>query len=67
MNKDIFGGNWKQFKGEAQKQWGKLTNDEVDQINGSREKLIGKLQERYGIAREKAEKEVSDWETKTTA
>lgn len=65
MNKDIFGGNWKQFKGEVQKQWGKLTDDQLDQIEGNREKLVGKIQENYGIARDEAEKQVNDWE-KTT-
>jgi uncharacterized protein YjbJ (UPF0337 family) len=62
MNKDILQGNWKQFKGEVQKQWGKLTDDKLDQIDGSREKLIGQLQEDYGIARDEAEKQVKNWE-----
>lgn len=62
MNKDIFEGNWKQFKGEVQKQWGKLTNDHLDQINGSREKLAGALQENYGVARDEAEKQIKEFE-----
>ena len=62
MNKDIFEGNWKQFKGEVQKQWGKLTDDTLDQIDGSREKLAGKIQENYGIARDEAEKQIKEWE-----
>jgi uncharacterized protein YjbJ (UPF0337 family) len=62
MNSDIFEGNWKQFAGEVQKQWGKLTNDHLDQINGSREKLSGLIQKNYGIARDEAEKQIKEWE-----
>ncbi len=62
MNKDIFGGNWKKFKGEVQKQWGKLTDDQFDQIAGNREKLIGSIQESYGVAKDAAEKQVKEWE-----
>jgi uncharacterized protein YjbJ (UPF0337 family) len=62
MNSDIFGGKWKQFKGEAQRQWGKLTNDDWDVVEGNRDKLLGKIQERYGIARDEADKEIADWE-----
>ena len=56
MNWDQVQGKWKQFKGSAKQQWGKLTDDDLDFINGKREALIGKLQERYGIAREEAQK-----------
>lgn len=59
MNKDTLEGKWKQVKGEAQKQWGDLTNDDMDMINGEREKLAGKIQERYGKSKEEAEKEVA--------
>jgi uncharacterized protein YjbJ (UPF0337 family) len=58
MNWDQVEGNWKQVKGAIKAQWGRLTDDELDEINGEREKLIGKIQERYGIAREEAEKQV---------
>ncbi len=58
MNEDTLKGQWKQLKGEIVKQWGKLTNDEVDQINGEYEKLVGRIQERYGQTREEAEAEV---------
>jgi uncharacterized protein YjbJ (UPF0337 family) len=64
MNKDIFAGNWKQLKGEAQKRWGKLTDDRLDQINGNRKKLAGVIQEQYGIATEEAEKQLKEWEKK---
>jgi uncharacterized protein YjbJ (UPF0337 family) len=54
-------GNWKQVKGKAREKWGKLTDDDLDKINGLREQLEGKLQERYGIAKDKAKKDVDDW------
>lgn len=54
-------GKWKQFKGEAQVRWGKLTDDELDQINGEREKLAGRIQERYGIAKEEANRQIDEW------
>jgi uncharacterized protein YjbJ (UPF0337 family) len=55
-------GNWKQFKGEVKEQWGKLTDEELDQIEGKRDKLIGRLQERYSIAKAEAKRQVSSWE-----
>jgi uncharacterized protein YjbJ (UPF0337 family) len=67
MNKDIFEGNWKQIKGEAQKQWGDLTDDQLDKIEGSRKKLVGQIQENQGIAREEAEKQVKEWEDSLAA
>jgi len=62
MNWDRIEGNWKQFKGSVKQQWGKLTDDELDQLAGHRDKLVGKLQERYGIQKDEAEKQVKDWE-----
>lgn len=61
MNWDQIEGKWKQFKGEAQQQWGKLTNDELDRVAGKREELEGLIQERYGVAREEAKKQVDEW------
>jgi uncharacterized protein YjbJ (UPF0337 family) len=58
MNKDIFEGKWLQLKGGLKQWWGKLTDDEIEQIGGSADKLIGKLQEKYGWSRDEAEKEV---------
>jgi uncharacterized protein YjbJ (UPF0337 family) len=58
---DRIEGNWRQFKGEVQRQWGKLTSDELDEIKGNREKLLGKIQERYGIARDQAEHDIDRW------
>jgi uncharacterized protein YjbJ (UPF0337 family) len=61
MNSDVFKGNWKQFRGEIQKQWGKLTNDDLDVINGEYDKLVGRVQERYGWDRANAEREINDY------
>ena len=58
MNWDIIKGKWAQAKGEVKSKWGDLTDDDLTQINGEREKLAGKLQERYGWAKEKAEEEI---------
>jgi uncharacterized protein YjbJ (UPF0337 family) len=61
MNWDQISGQWKQYKGRAKEKWGKLTDDEIDVIEGKRDQLVGKVQERYGIARDQAEKEVDQW------
>lgn len=61
MNTDILQGRWEQLKGKARIKWGKLTNDDIDQIQGERQKLVGKLRERYGLAQERAEQDVDDW------
>jgi uncharacterized protein YjbJ (UPF0337 family) len=62
MNWDRVQGNWKQFKGRLQEKWGKLTDDHVNAIDGRREILAGKLQETYGIGKEEAERQISDWQ-----
>lgn len=62
MNEDRVAGNWKQFKGKIQEQWGKLTDDDFDVIAGRRTQMLGKLQERQGIAQDEAEKQLSDWQ-----
>jgi uncharacterized protein YjbJ (UPF0337 family) len=61
MNRDILQGNWKQFKGEARRRWGKLTDDDLDVVKGDAEILIGKVQERYGQRQDQAERDVNDW------
>ena len=61
MNWDRIEGNWKQFKGQAKRKWGELTDDDLDKLEGRRDELIGKIQERKGIARDKAEEEVNRW------
>lgn len=61
MNWDQLEGKWKQFTGSARERWGKLTDDDLDTIGGKKDKLIGRLQERYGIAREQADREADEW------
>ena len=61
MNWDRIEGNWKQLTGKAQAQWGKLTDDDVELIAGRRHELAGKIQQKYGMTREAAEKQVDDW------
>jgi len=56
MNWDRVEGNWKQFKGQAQQKWGKLTDDDLDVVKGKRTELSGRLQERYGYQKDQAEK-----------
>ena len=64
MNNDRMAGNWKQVKGKIKEQWGKLTDDEIDQLEGKSEQLAGKLQERYGIAQDEAEKQARDFRSR---
>ena len=61
MNWDRIQGNWKQFRGRAREAWGKLTDDDLDQAAGKRDRLVGKIQERYGIAKDEAERRVDRW------
>ncbi len=61
MNQQQLQGNWQQFKGHVKKKWGKLTDDDLLQSEGEREKLIGKITERYGIKKEKAAKKLDDY------
>jgi len=58
MNAEQIKGQWKQVKGEIRKQWGKLTDDEIEMIAGERDILIGKLQEKYGYTKEEAQRQV---------
>lgn len=59
-NQDILGGKWKQLRGQVKQKWGKLTDDELDRVEGRAEELAGLLQERYGLAREEAKKQLKD-------
>jgi uncharacterized protein YjbJ (UPF0337 family) len=61
VNTDIFEGKWRQLKGEVRKRWGQLTDDEIEEMEGRQEKLIGKLQEKYGYTKVRAEQEVNDF------
>ena len=67
MNWDQIEGNWKQFKGRVKEKWGKLTDDDMMVIGGNKERLVGKLQERYGIAKGDAEKQLRQWQDQTRA
>lgn len=62
MNKDELKGKWQQLKGNVQKQWGKLTDDDLDVIEGDSKILVGKIQERYGITKEEAQKQVDEYD-----
>ena len=66
MNWDRIQGNWKQEDGKAKAQWGKLTDDDLVVVAGRREQLAGKIQERYGIAKDDVERQIADWELKAT-
>jgi len=61
MNSDQFEGKWKQLKGSVKQRWAKLTDDDVTALSGKKDELIGKIQERYGITREQAEREADEW------
>lgn len=61
MNEDQVKGNWKQFKGKMKEQWGKLTDDDFDVAEGKRDQLAGRIQERYGVNKEEADKQLDDW------
>jgi uncharacterized protein YjbJ (UPF0337 family) len=61
MNWDTVEGNWKQLKGKAREQWGKLTDSDFEQIAGKKDQLIGRIQERYGISKDEAQKQADEW------
>lgn len=64
MNSDRIEGNWKQFKGKVKEQWGKLTDDDLDVIAGKRDQLLGRIQERHGVAKDEAETQIKNWESR---
>ncbi len=64
MNSDRIEGNWKQVKGKIKEQWGKLTDDDLDVIAGKRDQLLGRIQERHGLAKDEAETQVRSFETR---
>jgi uncharacterized protein YjbJ (UPF0337 family) len=61
MNWDRIEGNWKQLKGRVKQRWAELTDDDLDRIEGRKDEFVGVLQERKGIAREQAEREIQEW------
>lgn len=62
MNWDQIAGKWKEFKGAAREKWGQFTDDELEQLQGKRDKLAGAIQTKYGIAKEEAEKQIDEFE-----
>ncbi|TWO68688.1 CsbD family protein [Caenimonas sedimenti] len=66
MNWDRIQGNWKQVQGQAKAQWGKLTDDDLTVVAGRRDELAGRIQERYGVAKEDAQKQIAAWERSAT-
>jgi len=67
MNSDQFEGKWKQLKGSVKQRWGKLTDDDLTTLSGKKDELVGKIQERYGITREQAQREADEWARASTA
>ena len=63
MNNDRIQGRWKQLKGKVKEQWGKLTDDDLDVIAGRRDQLLGRIQQRHGLAKDEAERQVQTWES----
>jgi uncharacterized protein YjbJ (UPF0337 family) len=61
MNEDVLKGKWHQLKGEVKSRWGKLTDDDLDRVEGEAEKLVGRVQERYGYQRDEAKREVDEF------
>ena len=66
MNKDKAAGQWKQLKGKVKEQWGKLTDDDLTVLEGDLDQLTGRVQERYGIAKEEAERQVREFRTRNS-
>ncbi len=66
MNWDRIEGNWKQVIGRAKEQWGKLTDDDFDVVAGRRDQMLGKIQERYALAKDEAERQLSAWQRKAS-
>lgn len=64
MNSDILKGKWKQLVGSAKTQWGKLTDDELDQVEGGKDRLAGLIQEKYGVTKDEANRQIDDWAKK---
>jgi uncharacterized protein YjbJ (UPF0337 family) len=62
VNEDILRGKWKQVKGSVTKQWGRITDDDLQEIEGDRQRLAGKIQEYYGLSREEADSQIKDFE-----
>jgi uncharacterized protein YjbJ (UPF0337 family) len=59
MNKDIFEGKWKEMRGQVKETWGKLTDDDLEKVDGKADQLVGLIQQKYGYSRQQAEKELN--------
>jgi len=66
MNWDQIEGNWKQVTGKLKAQWGKLTDDDINVVAGRRDELAGRIQERYGVAKDEAERQLAEWQRKVS-
>ena len=66
MNWDRIEGHWKELVGKAKEQWGDLTDDDIEVVSGRRDQLAGKIQQRYGIAKDEAEKQIAAWQRMIT-
>lgn len=64
MNEPWLKGKWNEFRGKVREQWGDLTDDDLDRVKGQRDQLVGRIQQRYGKARDEAERELAAWESK---
>jgi uncharacterized protein YjbJ (UPF0337 family) len=62
MHRNEISGQWTQFKGRLKEQWGELTDAELEAIAGNREQLIGKLQEKHGLTKDEAERQLEEWQ-----
>ena len=61
MNSDQLQGKWKEMKGSVKERWGKLTDDDISTVNGQTDQLVGRIQQRYGLAKEDAHRQVDEW------
>ena len=64
MNEDMISGKWKQLKGKIKEQWGEITDDEIDKLEGRKDRLVGTLQERYGMSKAEASRQADNWWTR---
>jgi len=64
MNWSQFEGRWNDVKGQVKERWGRLSDDDLTRVEGKRDRLVGLIQQKYGIAKERAEDEINDWATK---
>ena len=61
MNDDVFKGKWLQLKGQIKEKWGQLTDDDLDQVGGQRDQVVGRIQEKYGLAKDEVNRQLDSW------